>query len=154
MDKIIRRAENVQQEAEREGEKYQFSRSKVVSLGESRNCKVAVYTIAPGKAAFPYHYHTLDEEVFYVISGEGLLRSPEGEKRVSAGDFMFFPVGEEGAHQLFNASQTENLVYIDFDVCHALEVSVYPDSGKVGIWSEKMNALYHMKDQTEYYSGE
>lgn len=39
-----------------------------------------------------------------------------------------------GAHKLTNTSKTENLVYIDFDVIHDLDVTVYPDSNKIGIW--------------------
>ncbi len=34
---------------------------------------------------------------------------------------MFFPTGADGAHKLTNSSETENLVYIDFDVVHDVD---------------------------------
>ena len=52
---------------------------------------VSVYEIPPMKAAYPYHFHHNNEETFYIISGEGILRTPNGEREVGAGDLLFFP---------------------------------------------------------------
>ena len=38
--------------------------------------EVYFYTIPPGKVNFPYHYHTVNEEVFHIMSGQGTLRTP------------------------------------------------------------------------------
>lgn len=40
-----------------------------------------------------------------------------------AGELLFFPVGAVGAHKRTSCSDTENLVYIDFDVIHDLPES-------------------------------
>ena len=115
---------------------------------------MSVYEVPPQKAAYPYHYHLQDEETFYILSGEGLLKTPEGEKRVSAGDMLFFPAGSEGAHKLTNTSLTEKLVYIDFDVIHDLDAAIYPDSGKIGVWGKDINRVYPLDANVDYYEGE
>ena len=138
--------------AEHEG--YEYFRRKFVPFGEAKQTHVCVYEIPPGKAAYPYHFHYKTEETFYIISGEGLLRTPEGEREVRAGELIFFPAGEEGAHKLTNCSDTESLVYIDFDVTHDLDAAVYPDSGKIGVWGMGTNQMYPKSAAVDYYDGE
>ena len=55
---------------------------------------------------------------------------------------------------LRNISDTENLVYLDFDTCNDIDVTFYPDSGKIGVWGKDINQLYKIRDQVEYYEGE
>ena len=135
-------------------EGYEYFRKKFVPMGTAEHTQVGIYEIPPKKAAYPYHYHLKDEETFYIISGKGLLKTPDGEKTVKAGDLLFFPAGSEGAHKLTNTSETENLVYIDFDVIHDLDVAVYPDSGKIGIWGKDVNRVYLQDTDVDYYEGE
>ena len=86
---------------------YEYYRKKFIPFGAAKDTLVSVYAIPPGKAAYPYHFHHNNEETFYILSGEGVLRTPEGERRVAAGDFLFFPTGPEGAHKLTNCSEAE-----------------------------------------------
>ena len=135
-------------------EGYESFRRPLVAKGTAEGCLVTHYEIPPGKAAYPYHYHAKNEECFYIISGKGRLKTPKGEREVLAGEFLYFPANEAGAHKLTNASETEMLVYIDFDTFHDLEASFYPDSGKIGVWGKGIDQLYETKDQVEYYRGE
>ena len=137
-----------------EHQSYEYYRRKFIPFGEAKNSVVSVYEIPPQKAAYPYHYHQKNEETFYIISGVGLLRTPEGERQVSAGELIFFPAGPTGAHKLNNISEEENLVYLDFDVVHDLDVTMYPDSGKIGIWGKDTNRTYRIGDDVDYYEGE
>ncbi len=137
--------------AEHEG--YAYTRRNFVSRGQAGSTLVSIYELPPGKSAYPYHYHLKDEETFYILSGEGLLRTPQGEKAVSAGDLLFFPAGSEGAHKLTNTSD-QPLVYIDFDVTHDLDAAVYPDSGKIGLWGMDVNRVFRLEDSVPYYEGE
>jgi uncharacterized cupin superfamily protein len=134
-------------------EGYEFFRRDLLAVHEAQSL-VRVYELPPGKSAYPYHYHLKNEETFFILKGEGLLRSAEGERTVKAGDLLFFPAGEEGVHKLTNTSETELLVYLDFDVVHDLDVTVYPDSGKIGIWGKDTNKIYRMNDDVPYYEGE
>lgn len=137
-------------------EGYEFHQQKFVMPGQdAQDTFVAIYTLAPGMSNYPYHYHKKNEETFYIISGEGLLKTPEGEKKVSAGDMIFFPTGPEGAHKLTNCSETEDLVYIDFDVAHDLEVCVYPDTNKFGVLGKLgFGKFYPQEANVDYYEGE
>ena len=135
-------------------EEYEYIRRNFVPRGLAKQCIVSIYEIPPLKAAYPYHYHLKNEETFYIVRGEGILRTPEGERRVSAGDFLFFPANEKGAHKLTNSSATENLVYIDFDTENDLDVSIYPDSKKFGVWGKEGNKVYRTEDNVDYYKDE
>ncbi len=137
-----------------EHEGYEYFRRKFIPFGEAKHTAVSVYEIPPGKAAYPYHFHYKNEETFYIISGEGLLKTPAGEKPVAPGELLFFPTGPEGAHKLSNPSKTENLVYIDFDSVHDVDIAVYPDSDKIGIWGMGVNEVFQQLDAVPYYHGE
>jgi len=142
----------VSHKAEHEG--FEYFRRKFVPFGEAKHTHVCVYEVPPGKSAYPYHFHYKTEETFYIISGVGCLKTPEGERRVSAGELIFFPAGPEGAHKLTNISESENLLYIDFDVTHDLDVAVYPDSEKIGIWGMGINQIFPKSADVDYYDGE
>ena len=83
-----------------------------------------------------------------------MLRTRKGEREVKPGDLLFFPAGEDGAHKLTNTSDSEPLVYLDFDIVHDLDVTMYPDSGKLGIWGMDTNKIYRIDDDVDYYDGE
>ena len=133
---------------------YEYNRRDFVTRDMGRKSLVSIYEILPHRAAYPYHYHLKDEETFYILRGEGILKTCDGERRVQAGDLLYFPPGEKGAHKLINTSDQEKLVYIDFDVIHDLDVAVYPDSGKIGIWGKSINRVYEMDRDVDYFKGE
>ena len=137
-----------------EHEGYEYYRKKFIPFGGAKNSLVSVYEIPPHKSAYPFHFHHNNEETFYILSGEGVLRTPDGERKVSAGEFLFFPTGPAGAHKLTNSSDTENLVYIDFDVVHDVDITIYPDSEKIGVWGMGINQLYPQDEAVDYYDGE
>ena len=147
--------QEVPQKHKNDHEGYEYFRRLLVGRGwGTGNSTVAQYEIPPGKSPYPYHYHISNEESFYILSGRALLRTPQGERQVGAGDFLHFPPGEGGAHKLTNISETETLVYLDFDVEYGLEVAIYPDSGKIGIWGKDINKLYRQEQDVDYYEGE
>ena len=146
--------EELERRSKSEHAGYEYIRRRFVPFGTSENTLVSVYEIRPYKAAYPYHFHHNNEETFYILSGEGLLKTPEGERKVKAGDLLFFPTGPEGAHKLANTSEGENLVYIDFDVVHDIDITEYPDSDKIAIWGKGINKIYPQKANVDYYDGE
>ena len=137
-----------------EHEGYEYFRRKFVPFGGAKNALVSVYEIPPGKSAYPYHYHHKNEETYYILGGEGILKTPAGERKVTAGELLFFPTGPEGAHKITNSSETEMLTYIDFDVVHDIDIAVYLDSEKIGIWGMGINKIYPEDADVDYYHGE
>ena len=138
----------------REHEGYEYFRRKFIPFGAAGNTLVSVYEIPPGKSAYPYHFHYKNEETFCILSGAGILKTPEGERKVGPGELLFFPAGPEGAHKITNSSETEMRTYIDFDVVHDIDVAVYPDSDKIGIWGKGINKIYPQNADVDYYDGE
>ena len=153
MEMVHTRLDQLIGEEEQEGQ-YQYTEYPVTPPDGSKHCIASFYTIPPGKSNYPYHYHLGQEELFYIISGIGIVKTPDGTRDVKGGDVLFFPAGECGAHKLTNTSKTEPLVYLDVDTIGDVDVAVYPDSGKVGIWSDSINGTWKKKDRVAYYDGE
>src|SRR5262249_36231731 len=91
-----------------------------------------VTVVPPGKKAFPYHAHRGNEEMFFVLEGEGSIRLVDRKHRIRAGDFISLPPGRDSAHQIVNDSQAP-LKYLAVSTMLAPEVVEYPDSHKVGV---------------------
>jgi uncharacterized cupin superfamily protein len=133
---------------------YEFFRYEAAGVTAGNQCAVNIYDLPPGKSNFPYHYHSASEEIFYIISGQGVLRTPEGEKKVKAGDVIIFPPSEKGAHKLTNTSDTELLQYLDVDTVRTPEVVGYPDSRKVGVISRSFRMVFKEDTAVGYYKDE
>jgi uncharacterized cupin superfamily protein len=155
MDDILKvRFEDIPSKHKSEHDEFEYNKKELVSKSDENKCAISVYEIPPGKSAYPYHYHTQNEEAFYIISGIGILRTPKGDKEINAGDFLFFPANEKGCHKLTNISENEMLIYLDFDTHNEIDVAFYPDSGKIGIWGKNINQVYKTNQQVMYYDGE
>lgn len=93
-----------------------------------------ITVLPPGKAAFPAHNHRVNEEMFFVLEGEGELRVGDEKWPVRQGDFIACPPGgPETAHQIRNTSNAE-LKYLAVSTMMSPEIAEYPDSGKTGIF--------------------
>lgn len=123
----------------------------------SRDLGYRVARIPPGKAFCPLHWHVRCEEFFYVIEGRPSIRTHKGTFECRPGDFIAFPTGEAGAHQLLNESDEAALVLLVGmeDSAAGLEACFYPDSDKVGLWTaERSLGLIRSSPKLDYYDGE
>ena len=155
MTKIVHtRMENLTPQKRGDGNAYDYMRYPALPEGSAKYSATAFYELPPGKSNYPYHYHLTSEETFYIISGTGILKTPDGEQKVHAGDLLFFPAGEQGAHKLTNPSDSETLIYIDFDTTDDPNVCVYPDSNKVGVYGRDLRKIYRLEDSVDYYDRE
>ncbi len=119
--------------------------------------------VPPGKTAFPYHFHRINEEMFLVLSGAGEVRTPAGTRPLGPGDILFCPAGPEGAHQIFNTG-SEPLRYLALSTYEDPELVEYPDSGKYAVTvgrkpggtpaESDFRAVAFVKDQVDYWAGE
>ncbi|HET6632339.1 MAG TPA: cupin domain-containing protein [Rhodanobacteraceae bacterium] len=92
--------------------------------------------IAPGKRAFPFHNHRVNEEMFLVLEGRGHVRIGERRLPIRPGDFIACPAGGgETAHQLVNDSDAE-LKVLAVSGNQTPEICEYPDSGKFSVLAE------------------
>jgi uncharacterized cupin superfamily protein len=123
----------------------------------------SIFEVAPGKRAFPFHYHFANEEALYILEGAGTLRLGAEEFPIATGDFVSFKVGADHAHQLIN-NGTGPLRYLCFSTMIGPEVAVYPDSGKLAILAGRapggsgrvsaMRKCFRESSEVDYYDGE
>ena len=120
----------------------EFTVKTIIPENEITKCRANFVELEPGNFAYGYHYHEANEEVFYIISGKGVVRALDGEIPVKTGDVIGFPTGEKGAHVISNNSETEKLVYIDFGTTVLPEVVHLPDFNKIMVISQEVNGVY------------
>ncbi len=98
----------------------------------ARKLGYRVVVLPPGKKAWPFHLHRINEEMFFILEGEGTLRFGEERYPVKPGDVICCPPGPGTAHQIVNTSAAE-LKYLAVSTMEPVEVAEYPDSAKVGV---------------------
>lgn len=108
--------------------------------------------VEKGRTACPFHSHQREDEVFFVLSGRGVLRYGDKLLPLRAGDCVSCPAGTGFAHQIANPYD-EDLVYLAVGINDPDEVCVYPDSGKVMVRSLKrvgwLEPVEYMKGEPE-----
>src|SRR5262245_6991086 len=82
------------------GDNFLVLRKQLGAAAGAQKIGCSLIELPPGKKSWPFHYHLVNEEAIYVLSGEGTLRLPKGETPVRAGDYIAFLVGPEHAHQM------------------------------------------------------
>src|SRR3954452_11975752 len=92
----------------REHEGFRPGRPRLAPQLGSQLLGASLWEVDPGEAAYPYHLHLAEEELLVILEGRPSLRTPEGWSEVEPGEVLWFPRGEEGAHQLVN--RTDGLV--------------------------------------------
>jgi uncharacterized cupin superfamily protein len=116
----------------------------------------SLYELQPGERSFPYHYEYGNEEWLLVVAGRPTLRDPEGEHQLRPGDVVCFPEGPEGAHQVRNDTD-EPIKVLFLSTKVSPDTAVYPDSGKVGVWSgheADPGRIFRLADVADYWDGE
>ena len=116
-----------------EGSPFGGQRQRVGAQIGARKLGYSFFKVPPGKAAFPYHTHSGNEEMIYIIDGAGVLRFGKEEIAVAAGSVIACPPGGDYAHQLINTGAGE-LHYLVVSTMDYPDLSEYPDSNKVGAY--------------------
>lgn len=109
--------------------------------------------VAPGQMSCPYHLHHAEEEMFIVLQGEGTLRVAGERVPIKAGDVITIPPGPAYPHHIINTSDAP-LHYLSISTQAKPEVCEYPDSGKVGVFSEGLRLLQRREAGLDYWDGE
>jgi uncharacterized cupin superfamily protein len=102
-----------------------------------------------GASNWPYHSHSAQWEFYHVISGNGIVRHPDGTTPIEAGDAFIF--GPDQPHQVTNNGSQDIVLYIVADnpmggSCH------YPDSRKWSVGSPGRRVI--RSEPLGYYDGE
>jgi len=87
--------------------------------------------LPPGAASSLRHYHTSEDELVIVLSGELIMLTNAGETPMRAGDIASFPKGVADAHCFVNRS-AEPAVLVAIGDNRDDDIWVYPDVGMRG----------------------
>lgn len=101
-------------------------------FGRSVRIGVNLREVPPGLWSGTFHWHTHEEEHFFVLEGRGEFRIGATRQKVKAGDYVVFPPGGRVAHAVRNTGRGP-LRYIVIGTRETGDVCVYPDSGKVAV---------------------
>ena len=142
---LVKNIHSIEGELINRGNGNEFTVKSVIPRADASKCRVSFVEVEPGNQAFSYHYHEMNEEVFYIISGIASIRTIKGDITLNAGDIITFPAGKEGAHVIRNASETEKLIYIDFDAINVPEIVHFPDTNKIMVVGPFSNGMYNEK---------
>jgi uncharacterized cupin superfamily protein len=117
-------------------------------LGSAR-VGVGHLTVAPGALSSPPHCHAAEEEVFFVLDGDGTLLLGDDEHAVRAGSVVARPPGTRVAHA-FRAGDG-GLTLLAFGTREPNDIVFFPRSGKVGL--RGIGAQFFIT-KVEYWDGE
>lgn len=106
---------------------------------------VNLVEMAPGSSSSQRHWHTHEDELVYVLEGELVLVTDEGEQTMTAGAAAGFPAGKENGHHLVNRSdkparflaigsrsRADSCFYPDIDLIERQDASGYYYTHKDG----------------------
>ncbi|MEO1353625.1 MAG: cupin domain-containing protein, partial [Cyanobacteria bacterium J06635_15] len=92
--------------------------------------------VPPGKRAYPFHNHRVNEEMFYILQGTGEVRIGDATYPIRPGDIIACPAGgPETAHQIINTGDAD-LKFLAVSTKLSPEIAEYPDSDKFGVIAE------------------
>jgi uncharacterized cupin superfamily protein len=108
--------------------------------------------VPPGKRNFPYHAHSAQWELYFIISGSGSVRHRDGTTEVEPGDAFIF--GPDEPHQLINAGHEDFILYVIADNPIG-ESGYFPESGKWKVnKSSAADRVVVKGKETDYLDGE
>jgi uncharacterized cupin superfamily protein len=114
-----------------------FRRRRFTAVAGARALGCSHFELAPGKTAFPFHFHSSQEEALFILEGTGKVRIGNDRVDVRAGDYVSFPAGPDTAHALTNTGDV-TMRYLAMSGSAAavtMDIVGYPDSKKIAFAS-------------------
>jgi uncharacterized cupin superfamily protein len=115
----------------------------------SINTGIQHVQVVPGMESAPAHCHSLEEEIFVILGGDGVVVLGEQETPVGAGHVIARPAGTGVAH-VFRAGEA-GLIYLAYGMRDPGDVAYYPRSGKVAF---RGVGLIGRLERLDYWDGE
>ena len=113
------------------------------------NFGVNLARIAPGGASALRHFHTRQDEFIYILSGQPVLVTNQGETPLKPGMCAGFKAGNGDAHHLLNRT-AEEVVYLEVGDRSAGDGVIYPDDDLLLEEDSQGNPQFLHKDGSAY----
>ena len=115
----------------------------------------SLWELPPGKAAYPYHFHLTEDEILILLEGALSLRTPDGWRELEEGDVVGFPVGDAGAHQVVNRSDS-TARFLAVSNSGAVDAVVQVDADKIAVLDRTpggsgIRERYRRRDKVGYF---
>jgi uncharacterized cupin superfamily protein len=135
-----------------------YSKELSIALGAKRNTPTGLgghpfdlelQKLPPGASGCPFHSHASQWELYYLVSGTATVRYNAETATLTAGEIVVHPPGE--AHQITNASATDDLVFWLVADNPPVDYWHYPDSGK---WGLRAPRKFFRMNEADYWDSE
>lgn len=135
-----------------------WSKELSIALGAQRNrptglgghpFDLELQKLAPGETGCPFHSHAAQWEQYFVLSGTATMRTASETLALRTGDVIIHPPGD--AHQIRNASVTDDLLFCVVADNPPVDYWHYPDSDKWGLRSPRK---FFRIAELDYWDGE
>jgi uncharacterized cupin superfamily protein len=104
------------------------TRHRIFRRPDDARMGATLYELAPDAPEPRIHMHFGAEELFFVLSGRPVLRTPEGKEELAPGDFVFCPEGRAGLHTFSNPGD-ESARILAVSAGGFPDVVAYPEHG-------------------------
>jgi uncharacterized cupin superfamily protein len=105
--------------------------------------------VEPGRESGPQHCHSVEEEIFVILDGEGVLVLDQEETPVRAGNVVARPAAT-GVSHMFRAGDG-SLTYLAYGTRDPADVCYYPRSNKIAFRGVGVIARL---ERLDYWDGE
>jgi uncharacterized cupin superfamily protein len=136
------------------GDQFESDAVRIGPLLGAKDLGYSYDVVPPGKRSCPFHSHRGEEEMFFVVRGEGTLRYGSETRKIRAGDVICCPTGgPDTAHQIINDSDAP-LAYLSVSTMSPTEICEYPDSKKVGAYARDFRHMTRTEHHLDYWTDE
>ena len=138
---------------------YASSRGQISNHIGARKLGYNLTILPPGKVQCPFHCHRIEEEMFFILEGEGELRFGSERYPIRKHDVIACPTGgPEVAHQIINTGAT-TMRYLALSTLDEADICEYPDSGKLLVVAGKsgksrLRKMFRAETTVDYYDRE
>jgi uncharacterized cupin superfamily protein len=113
------------------------------------NFGVNLTRLAPGAISALRHAHSRQDEFVYILEGEAVLRTDEGETLLQAGMCAGFRHGSGNGHQLLNRGKSD-VLYLEVGDRSSGDTATYPDDDLEARLDAAGRWVFTRKDGTPY----
>ena len=125
------------------------SRQRVGNAAGLKNFGVNLTTLVPGSQSALRHWHSAQDEFVYVVQGELVLITDEGEQTLGPGEMAGFAAGVANGHHLVNRSN-QPATYLEIGDHTFPDRADYPDDDLLCMPTEDGHRQFIHKDSRPY----